>query len=230
MEKKISDVKNKKNITKDQKKFSIFRRLRAYFLTGIVVTAPIGITIWLAIQAINFFDSFVSSFIPVKYNPETYLQHGLPGSGVIVIVLLLTLIGALAANFLGRFFLKTSERILNRTPVIRTIYGALKQIFAAVIQQQSGSSFREVVLIEYPRKGIWAIGFISSETKGEVLNNFNDDMLNIFLPTTPNPTSGFLLFVPKKDVIKLNMSVEEGIKLVISAGLVTPKVKNNTNK
>ena len=126
--------------------------------------------------------------------------------------------------------MKTSERILNRTPVIRTIYGALKQIFAAVIQQQSGSSFREVVLIEYPRKGIWAIGFISSETKGEVLNNFNDDMLNIFLPTTPNPTSGFLLFVPKKDVIKLNMSVEEGIKLVISAGLVTPKVKKNTNK
>ncbi len=217
-------------MSQGQKKFSLFRRLRAYFLTGIVVTAPIGITIWLAIQAINFFDSFVSSFIPAKYNPETYLQHGLPGSGVIVIVLLLTLIGALAANFLGRFFLKSSERILNRTPVIRTIYGALKQIFVAVIQQQSGSSFREVVLIEYPRKGIWAIGFISSETKGEVLDNFNDDMLNIFLPTTPNPTSGFLLFVPKKDVIKLNMSVEEGIKLVISAGLVTPKSNNIPSK
>ena len=200
--------------------------MRAYFLTGIVVTAPIGITVWLAIQAINFFDSFVGSFIPQKYNPETYLEHGLPGSGVIVIVVLLTIIGALAANFLGRFFLKTSERVLDRTPVIRTIYGALKQIFVAVIQQQSGSSFREVVLIEYPRKGIWAIGFISSETKGEVLSNLNDEILNIFLPTTPNPTSGFLLFVPKKDVIKLNMSVEEGIKMVISAGLVTPNIKN----
>tara|TARA_Y100001970_G_C14126359_1_gene799146 strand:+ start:748 stop:1107 length:360 start_codon:yes stop_codon:yes gene_type:complete len=119
---------------------------------------------------------------------------------------------------------------LDRTPVIRTIYGSLKQIFVAVIQQQSGSSFREVVLIEYPRKGIWAIGFISSETKGEVLNNFNEEMINIFLPTTPNPTSGFLLFIPKKDVIKLNMSVEEGIKLVISAGLVTPKAKNETKR
>ena len=207
---------------------SFFRRLRAYFLTGIVVTAPIGITIWLSIQAINFFDNLVSNFIPAKYNPETYFDHGLPGSGIIITIIILTLIGALAANFLGRVMLKSGERVLDRMPVIRTVYSALKQIFIAVIQQ-SDRSFRDVVIIEYPRRGIWAIGFVTSETKGEIQSLSDDSLLNIFLPTTPNPTSGFLLFVPKKDVTLLKMTVEEGIKLVISAGLVTPEEVKNRN-
>tara|TARA_Y100000590_G_scaffold443785_1_gene573654 strand:- start:954 stop:1598 length:645 start_codon:yes stop_codon:yes gene_type:complete len=211
-----------------RKKISLFRKLRAYFLTGIVVTAPIGITIWLSIQAINFFDNLVNNFIPAQYNPETYFDHGLPGSGIIITIIILTLIGALAANFLGRVLLKSSERVLDRMPVIRTVYSALKQIFIAVIQQ-SDRSFRDVVIIEYPRKGIWAIGFVTSETKGEIQSLSDETLLNIFLPTTPNPTSGFLLFVPKKDVTLLKMTVEEGIKLVISAGLVTPEEVKGRN-
>ncbi|MDC0074921.1 DUF502 domain-containing protein [Alphaproteobacteria bacterium] len=206
------------------RKAGVLRRLRTYFLTGLVVTAPIGITIWISVQIVNFFDNLISKFIPVKYNPETYLGHGIPGSGVIAVLVILTLIGALAANFLGRVIIKNGERILDRMPVIRTVYSALKQIFVAVIQQ-SDRSFRDVVLIEYPRKGIWAVGFITSETKGEIKDISDDQLVNIFLPTTPNPTSGFLLFVPKKDIKILKMSVEEGIKMVISAGLVTPDFK-----
>ena len=209
------------SVLKIRQKINVFRRLRTYFLTGIVVTAPIGITIWLSIQAINFFDNLINNFIPAKYNPETYFEHGLPGSGIIITIIILTLIGALAANFLGRVLLKSGERILDRMPVIRTIYSALKQIFIAVIQQ-SDRSFRDVVIIEYPRKGIWAIGFVTSETKGEIQDLSDDKLLNIFLPTTPNPTSGFILFVPRKDVLILDMSVEDAAKLVISAGLVVP--------
>ena len=186
-----------------------------------VVTAPIGITIWLAVQAVAFFDNLVNRLIPAKYNPETYLEHGLPGSGVLIIIVLLTMVGALAANFLGRVLLRSGERVLDRMPVIRSVYGALKQIFVAVIQQ-SDDSFSEVVLLEYPRRGIWAIGFVTSETKGEIQNQTEDHILNIFLPTTPNPTSGFLLFVPRREVVTLHMTVEEGIKMVISAGLVAP--------
>ena len=197
-----------------------FRRLRANFLTGLVVAAPIGITIWLAVQVISFVDQSVAGFVPARYI-AAYNQYGLPGSGVLIVVVLLTMIGFLTRNYLGRAFLAYGERLVDRMPVVRSIYGALKQIFDAVIQQSS-SSFSEVVLVEYPRRGIWAIGFVTSKTRGEVQNLTEDDVVNIFLPTTPNPTSGFLLFVPRRDVVTLHMSVEEGIKLVISGGLVTP--------
>lgn len=197
-----------------------FRRLRANFLTGLVVAAPIGITIWLAVQVISFVDQSVAGFIPARY-VAAYNQYGLPGSGVVIVLVLLTIIGFLTRNYLGRAFLAYGERLVDRMPVVRSIYGALKQIFDAVIQQSS-SSFSEVVLVEYPRRGIWAIGFVTSKTKGEVQNLTEDDVVNIFLPTTPNPTSGFLLFVPRRDIVTLHMSVEEGIKLVISGGLVTP--------
>jgi uncharacterized membrane protein len=197
-----------------------FRRLRANFLTGLVVAAPIGITIWLAVQVISFVDQSVAGFIPARYI-EVYNQYGLPGSGVVIVVVLLTMIGFLTRNFLGRALLSYGERLVDRMPVVRSIYGALKQIFDAVIQQSS-SSFSEVVLVEYPRRGIWAIGFVTSRTKGEIQNLTEDDVVNIFLPTTPNPTSGFLLFVPRRDIVTLHMTVEEGIKLVISGGLVTP--------
>ena len=213
--------KDASSILRSSPRGGLFRRLRTYFLTGVVVTAPIGITIWLAVQAVAFFDNLVNRLIPAKYNPETYLEHGLPGSGVVIIIILLTLVGALAANFLGRVLLRSGERVLDRMPVVRAVYGALKQIFVAIIQQ-SDDSFSEVVLLEYPRRGIWAIGFVTSETKGEIQNQTEDHIVNIFLPTTPNPTSGFLLFVPRKDLVTLNMTVEEGIKMVISAGLVAP--------
>lgn len=197
-------------------------RLRTYLLTGLVITGPIGITIWLAVQVIGFIDNTVTRFIPVKYHPETYLPFSVPGLGVIIILVVLTLIGFFAANFLGRTFLKIGERIVARMPIIRSVYSALKQIFETVLAQSS-TSFREVVLVEYPRRGLWALGFVTSQTKGEIQNVTEDDVINVFLPTTPNPTSGFLLFVPRRDLVTLSMSVEEGIKMVISGGLVTPQ-------
>ena len=137
---------------------------------------------------------------------------------------MLTFIGFLTAGFIGRYIIKLGERIIARLPIIRSVYGALKQIFESVLKTSS-KSFREVVLIEYPRKGIWAIGFITGDTKGEVQEISKNTLVNVFLPTTPNPTSGFLLFVPRKDLKVLNMNVEEGIKMVISGGIVTPKFK-----
>jgi uncharacterized membrane protein len=197
-------------------------RLRNYFLAGILVTAPISITVYLSWLFINFVDRTITPIIPVKYNPETYLPFGIPGLGLIVLVVALTLVGAITAGYFGRLFVRMSERVLARMPVVRSIYGALKQIFETVLARQS-DAFRQVALIEYPRRGIWAIGFLTGATEGEVQRRTDEKMLNVFLPTTPNPTSGFLLFVPREEVVFLDMSVEEGIKMVVSAGIVTPQ-------
>jgi uncharacterized membrane protein len=197
-------------------------RLRNYFFAGILVTAPISITIYLSWLFINFVDRTVTPIIPEKYNPETYLPFGIPGLGLIIAAVALTLVGALTAGYFGRLFVRMSERVLARMPVVRSIYGALKQIFETVLARQS-DAFRQVVLIEYPRRGIWAIGFLTGVTEGEVQRLTEEQMLNIFLPTTPNPTSGFLLFLPREEVVFLDMSVEEGIKMVVSAGIVTPQ-------
>ena len=196
-------------------------RLRNYLLTGILVTAPIAITFYIAWLGINFVDSRVIPLIPEKYNPETYLPFDILGLGLVIVIIALMLVGWLTASFVGRVFLRTGERILARMPVIRSIYGALKQVFETVLSHRS-TAFREVVLIEYPRRGIWALGFLTGMTEGEVQNLTTEDVLNVFLPTTPNPTSGFLLFLPKEDVLVLDMTVEEGIKMVMSGGIVTP--------
>ena len=211
---------------------SIFAKLRGYFLTGVVVTAPIGITFYVAILFIGFIDGKVKNFIPEKYHFDNLLPFDIPGIGLLFVLAFLTFIGFLTAGLIGRYVIKLGERIISRLPIIRSIYGALKQIFESVLNSSS-KSFREVVLIEYPRKGIWAIGFITGDTKEEIREISEMEMVNVFLPTTPNPTSGFLLFLPKKDVQILSMSVEEGIKMVISGGIVTPnfikkaKVKKN---
>lgn len=202
-------------------------RLRNYFLTGIAVTAPIAITLWILIGIIRLIDDTVVPLLPAVYNPATYIEIyfgkevNIPGFGLVVVILGLTLIGFFAAGFFGRLVMRTGERVVNRMPVVRSVYGALKQVFETVLESSS-RSFREVVLVEYPRRGIWAIAFVTSATEGEVQNTIADEVTNIFLPTTPNPTSGFLLFVPRKELVSLNMSVEEGIKMVISAGIVTP--------
>jgi uncharacterized membrane protein len=196
-------------------------RLRAYFLAGILITAPISITFYLAWLFIAFVDRQVTPLIPEAYNPNTYLPFALPGLGLVVVIFFLTLVGALTAGFLGRFIVRTGERILARMPVIRSIYAAVKQIFETVLAQQS-HAFREAVLVEYPRRGIWAIAFITGRTEGEVQSLTEEEVINIFLPTTPNPTSGFLLFVPNKELVRLSMTVEEAIKMVISGGIVTP--------
>lgn len=212
---------------KPRKRMGFGGRLRAYFLAGVLVTAPITITVALASWFIDFVDSRVVPLIPSKYNPDFYLKEylgyeiGLPGLGLLVLFIVITLIGALTAGIVGRFVLRFGENMLNRMPVIRSVYGASKQILETVLQHQS-NAFRQPVLVEYPRKGLWAIAFITGTTEGEVQHLVADRLINVFLPTTPNPTSGFLLFVPKQDLIILDMSVEEAIKMVISAGIVTP--------
>ncbi len=203
------------------RKRGLLARLRTYFLTGIVVSAPVGITIWLIWLFVAFVDDTVVPLIPDAYNPSDVIGVSVPGIGVIVVLLVVTIIGFLVTNFFGRFMIKLGENMVSRVPVVRTIYGVLKQIFDAVLAQSEGA-FREVILIEYPRKGIWVLGFVTSNTLGEIRRVMADEMVNVFLPTTPNPTSGFLLFVPRKDCITLNMTVEEGVKLVISGGIVSP--------
>jgi len=200
---------------------SLLARLRAYFLTGVIVTAPISITIFLVWQFVSFVDSQVGGLIPERYNPETYLPFSLPGLGLLVMLAFLTLVGMLTAGLAGRTLVRLGERLLSRMPIVRSVYGTLKQIFETVLAQSS-RSFREVVLIEYPRRGIGAIGFVTGPTRGEVQARADEELVNVFLPTTPNPTSGFLLFVPRKDVIPLDMTIEDGIKLVISGGIVAP--------
>lgn len=196
-------------------------RMKTYFLTGLVVASPVGITIYLALAFINLIDRNIKPLIPEIYNPETYLPFPLPGLGLVFLFMMLTFLGFFAANFLGKYLIRIGDRILNRMPIVRSVYNTLKQIFETVVSENKGS-FQEVVLIEYPRKGLWAIAFISGENTGEIQAKMKDDIVNVFLPTTPNPTSGFLLFVPKKDIIKLDMSPDEGAKYVISAGLVDP--------
>ncbi len=150
-----------------------------------------------------------------------YPDIAIPGLGLLVVFLGLIVIGALTAGFVGRLVVRTSERILNGMPVVRSVYGAVKQILETVLAQRA-TAFRQVVLVEYPRRGIWAVGFVSGPTRGEVARKLEQPLVNVFLPTTPNPTSGFLLFVPAEDVRVLDMSIEEGIKLVVSGGIVTP--------
>jgi uncharacterized membrane protein len=208
---------------------SFLSKIRSYFLTGVIITAPVGLTFYVAILFIGFVDSRVRNIIPEKYHYDNLLPIEIPGIGLLFVFILLTFIGFLTAGLIGRFIIKLGERIISRLPIIRSVYGALKQIFESVLASSS-KSFREVVLIEYPRKGVWAIGFITGDTKGEVQNATKENMVNVFLPTTPNPTSGFLLFVPRKDVTILDMNVEEGIKMVISGGIVTPKQKKIKTK
>ena len=196
-------------------------RLRAYFLTGVIVTAPISITVFLVWQFLTFLDTQVEGLLPARYNPETYLPFSLPGVGLLIMLAFLTIVGMLTAGLAGRTLVRLGERLLARMPVVRSVYGTLKQIFETVLAQSS-RSFREVVLIEYPRRGLGAIGFVTGPTRGEIQARSEEELVNVFLPTTPNPTSGFLLFVPRKDLIHLDMSIEDGIKLVISGGIVGP--------
>lgn len=218
----------------------ILARMRSNFLTGLVVIAPVGLTIWLIWSVVGWIDGFVLPLVPNSYQPDRVLQDllGLDpsvqidvrGIGVVIFLLFTIIVGWMAKGLIGRSLISFAEGLVERTPVVRSIYSGIKQISETVFAQ-SERSFEKACLIEYPRQGIWAIGFISTNTKGEIAARGNDGqpMLSIFLPTTPNPTSGFLLFVPETDVIKLDMTVEEAAKLVISAGLVYPNGKDDQN-
>ena len=205
------------------KRSGFFTRLRNYFLTGIIVTAPIALTIYLTWQFIDWVDSQAIPLLPAKYNPENYLPFSLPGLGLVISVVILTFVGFLTANIFGRTLLRTGERLVNRMPVVRSIYGAFKQILETVLSQSS-NSFRQAVLVEYPRRGIWTVAFVTGETEGEVAQRLDDEMINIYVPTTPNPTSGFLLMVPRRDLIFLDMPVEDAAKYVISIGVIAPEM------
>ena len=205
-------------------KLGIFARFRRYFLAGILVTSPILITVYVTWLIITFIDSQVAGMLPESLDFTKKLPHQIPGLGLIISIIVITFIGAITPGFIGRTLLKVGERILDNTPVVRSIYGAIKQIMETVMSTNS-ESFRDVVLVEYPRKGIWVIGFVTGETKGEVQTLNEEILINVFIPTTPNPTSGFLLFVPKKDLIYMKMKVEDAVKMVISGGIVTPQVK-----
>jgi len=203
------------------RRLGLLPRLRNYLLAGILVTAPAAITFWLVWQFITFVDSRVTPLIPDAWRPDAYLPIGVPGLGVLVAVVALTLIGMLAAGILGRWFLRSAAWLFGRLPVIRSIYGALKQIVETILASRS-EAFRECVLFQYPRKGSWAIGFLTGRTEGQVQGLTEEEVINVFLPTTPNPTSGFLMFVPRREAISLTMTIEEGLKMVVSGGLVVP--------
>ncbi|MEO0371801.1 MAG: DUF502 domain-containing protein [Pseudomonadota bacterium] len=201
-----------------------FAGLRASFLTGIVVIAPVGLTIWFIWSLMGWVDSVVLPLVPSQFRPEQYIGINLRGVGVIIFLIFTILVGWIAKGLIGKTLIGFGESLVERTPVVRTIYSGVKQI-AETVFAQSERSFETACLIEYPRRGIWAIGFISTQARGEVAAKAGDgsDLVSIFVPTTPNPTSGFLLFFPKADIIELDMSIEEAAKLVISAGLVYPE-------
>jgi uncharacterized membrane protein len=190
-----------------------------------VVVVPIVLTIYLTWAFITFVDAKVVPLVPAPYNPRTYIDADIPGFGLVIFLVFTAIVGYLAKRVFGMQLIRLGEDIVSRMPVVRSVYNALKQIIETVLSQ-SASSFRQACLVEYPRQGIWAIAFVATDTRGEIVERMGgQEMVSVFLPTTPNPTSGFLLFVPKKEVILLDMTIEEAAKLVISAGLVVPPTK-----
>ena len=201
-----------------RKSVSIFARLRNYFITGIVVLVPIGITLYLT----KFFISISSKLIPYDLNPNNYLPFAIPGLEIILSVIFITIIGGLSLSFIGKRILKFVNDLFKRIPILRTIYSAIGQMTESLAPKR-GSKKKSVVLIEYPRKGSWAVGFATKDNKGEISKKTNTNLVNVFVPTTPNPTSGFLLMFPKNEVIYLDMSFEEASKFIVSAGTSNPK-------
>ena len=211
-------------ILNQSRKSKFTSNLRNNFLTGLAVIIPVFITTYLIWSTIGIVDGWVLPLIPEKYAIDKFIGIDVKGIGVIIFLLFTVFIGSLTKGYFGRTILKSAESLVDRMPVVRSIYNGIKQI-AETVFSQSNNSFERACLVEYPRKGIWAVAFVSTKTKGEVSEKIgkNKELFSIFLPTTPNPTSGFLLFLPEKDIIFLDMSVEDAAKLVISAGLVTPK-------
>lgn len=212
----------------DTHKTSGMTRLRNYFLTGFVVCAPLVLTIYIVWSFIGWVDSWVKPYIPAKYNPDNYLTIQVPGFGLIVALVLITLIGFLTANFIGRAIVAFGERLLNRMPLVRGLYKALKQLFETALSDKN-EMFRTVGMVEYPRKGVWSIVFIAADKRSEInekLDQEGDPLMAVFMPCTPNPTTGFLMYVPRSEVVLLDMSIEDGAKLIVSAGLVAPETKS----
>ena len=204
-------------MAKKEKKRSIFAKIRNYFIAGVVILIPIGITAYVTI----FFVSISSKILPKEINPNYYLPYNIPGVEIIISLILITLIGWLSLSFIGKSLLNLFNNVLKKIPILRTIYSALGQMTETFTKTDKGK--KNVVLVEYPRKGSWAVGFATKENSGEISNKTKKKLINVFVPTTPNPTSGFLLMFPKEEVIYLDLTFEEASKFIVSAGTSNPK-------
>ena len=200
-----------------RKSISIVAKLRNYFITGVVVLVPIGITFYL----IKFFISVSPKLIPKNINPNNYLPFSIPGLEIVLSIFFITIIGGLSLSFIGKKILELFNELLKKIPILRTIYSAIGQMAETLAPKRK--SKKSVVLVEYPRKGSWAVGFATKDNKGEISKKINRNLVNVFVPTTPNPTSGFLLMYPKDEIIYLDMTFEEASKFIISAGTSDPK-------
>ena len=203
-------------MTKSQKKRSILIKFRNYFFAGVVVLIPLGITLYFTLFLINI----SSRILPKELNPNHYLPYDIPGAEIIISILLITFIGWLSLSFIGKKLLEIFNNILKRIPFLRTVYSAIVQMIETFTKREEGK--KNVVLVEYPRKGSWAVGFATKDNTGEITNKTKKNLVNVFIPTTPNPTSGFLLMFPKEEIIYLDMSFEEASKFIVSAGTFNP--------
>lgn len=207
-------------------------RIRNYFLTGMVVIAPIAITAYLTWYFVHLIDSWVKPYIPYRYNPESYLPFAVPGFGLVVALIFITLVGFLTANFIGGSILKFGERILDRIPLARNVYRGLKQIFATVLDNRN-ELFKKVGLVEWPRRGTWSIVFIPKQQQSEIntaLAEREGKVMAVFRPITPNITTGYIMYVREEDVVPLTMSIEEAVRFLVSAGLVTPELQGTRDE
>ncbi len=204
-------------MAKDKKKKSLTLILRNYFITGVVVLIPIGFTLYLT----KFIIGISSNIIPQNINPNNYLPYAIPGIEILISIIFITIVGGLSLSFLGKRILKLIDDLFKRIPFLRTIYSAILQMTETFSKKDNDK--KSVVLVEYPRKGVWAVGFATKENKGEMAKKTNKNLINVFVPTTPNPTSGFLLMFPIDEVIHLNMTFEEASKFIVSAGTSAEK-------
>lgn len=203
------------------KPIGLFAWLRGRFFAGMVIAAPLAATYFILQFLITFIDDQVRPLLPPVLKPETYTNYAIPGFGVLVMIVALTLLGAITANLVGRALLQATDRLLSRIPIVRNVYAAIKQL-TEVLANNKQASFDRCVLVEYPKKGSWCIAFVSSGAKGEIGAKLGENRLGVFVPTSPNPTSGFLIYVDEAETIALDMSVEEGAKMILTAGLVVP--------
>jgi len=199
-------------------KVSIISKLRNYFITGVLVLIPIGVTVYLTL----FFIKIFSKILPQEINPNNYLPYSIPGLEIIISIIVITVVGWLSLSFLGKKLVKLVNDIFKKIPFLRTVYSAIGQMTQSFAQSRK-SKKKSVVLVEYPRKGSWAVGFATQENTGEIASKTNKNLINVFVPTTPNPTSGFLLMFPKDEIIYLDMSFEDASKFIVSAGTSNPK-------
>lgn len=196
----------------------VLARLRAYLLAGILLTAPVAITIYIVWLVVTFVDRSVANALPPAYNPNQYLPVSVPGMGLVLVGVFLIVVGWLAAGILGRFFVRVSEGVLNRMPVVRSVYSAVKQIFETILAERA-NAFSKVVLIQFPRQGMWRIGFVTGMIPGNVQDVAPGGVVNVFVPNSPNVTAGFLVLVPWHEIVEVDLTPEEGLKLIVSGGI-----------